>query len=79
MEDLERGVIPVHLHIEADIVNGKYADYDTFLSEEAVNYLKTYLDTRMKGTRKIPPETITPDSPLIINARNHIPTPVTES
>ncbi len=79
MKDLESGLTPIHLHIESDIVKGKYADYDTFLSREAVEYLKTYLDTRRLGTRKIPPETLTPDSPLIKNARNHIPTPVTES
>jgi len=79
MRDLERGVVPVHLHIESDIVKGKYADYDTFLSSEAVDYLRIYLDIRRKGTRKIPPETITADSPLIRNARNHIPTTITES
>jgi len=79
MKDLESGLTPVHLHIESDIVKGKYADYDTFLSREAVDYLKTYIETRQLGTRKIPPEILTPDSPLIRNARNHIPTPVTES
>ena len=74
MKDLENGVTPVHLHIEADIVKGKYGDYDTFLSNEGIEYLKTYLDIRTKGTRKIPPE-----SPLIRNLRNHIPKPITES
>ena len=31
----------------------------------AVEYLKAYLEMRRKGTRKIPPETITATSPLI--------------
>lgn len=79
MSDLERGTVPVHLHIESSIVKGEYADYDTFLSAEAVNYLKVYLDTRRRGTRKIPPETITPESPLIRNKRKNSIEPISES
>lgn len=63
--DLEEGRTPVHIHIESDITKGKYADYDTFIGLEAVEYLKAYLEIRRKGTRKIPPETITANSPLI--------------
>jgi len=79
MKDLENGIIPIHLHIESNIVKGKYADYDTFLSREAVEYLKIYLETRRRGTRKIEPETILPDSPLIRNARNHSVDPISGS
>lgn len=79
MKDLENGVNPVHLHLEADIVKGKYGDYGTFLSREGIEYLKTYLDIRRKGTRKLPPEIIAPESPLIRNLRNHIPKPISES
>lgn len=64
-DDLERGVIPVHIHVEAEITKGKYGDYDTFIGAEAVHYLKLYLDQRRRGTEKIPPEEITDDSPLI--------------
>ena len=34
---------------------------------------------RQRGTKKIPPEILKPDSPLIRNSRNHIPEPITES
>ncbi len=53
--------------VEADIVKGHYADYDTFLGEEAVNALRAYLEQRRRGSPdgKIPPETITDDTPLI--------------
>jgi hypothetical protein len=66
-EDLERGIIPVHVHVEAEITKGKYHDYDTFLAQEAVDYLKAYLDLRRRGTPRgyIPPEEIRDDSPLI--------------
>ncbi len=63
-EDIENNRIPIHVHIEAEITKGKYHDYDTFLGHEAVQYLKLYLESRKKGTRKVPPETIAPESPL---------------
>lgn len=39
-EDLEKGIIPAHIHVEAEITKGKYHDYDTFLGSEAVDSLK---------------------------------------
>jgi len=36
----------------------------TFIGIEAINALKEYVEQRKKGTRKLPPETITPESPL---------------
>jgi len=63
--DLEAGVTPLHLHIEAEITKGKYGDYDTFLGAEAVTYLKLYLQQRRQGTRYQEPEIITDTSPLI--------------
>ena len=75
-DDLERGVIPVHIHVEAEITKGKYGDYDTFIGAEAVHYLKLYLDQRRRGTEKIPPEEITDDSPLI-RAYTKKPKPLT--
>jgi integrase len=74
-EDLEKNVTPIHVHVEAAIVKGKYGDYDTFIAEEGVTFLKAYLDYRRRGHPKgySLPETITDNSPLIRNARSRIP------
>lgn len=45
-EDLEKGVVPIHIHVEAEITKGKYHDYDTFLGAEAAEYLKLYMEQR---------------------------------
>ena len=79
MKDLEKSVTPIHLHLEANIVKGEYGDYDTFLSNEGIEFLKTYLEIRRKGTRKLSPEIITPETPLIRNKRNHMIKPISES
>lgn len=63
--DLERGIIPIHVHVEATVTKGKRCSYDTFLNEEASECLRTYIDSRKKGTWKIPPEQIQDESPLI--------------
>lgn len=77
-EDLERGVVPVHVHVEAEITKGKYHDYDTFLGPEAVEYIKAYLDMRTRGSPRgyIPPEEIHDESPLIRDKRFKEPRPV---
>ncbi|MFH1327323.1 MAG: site-specific integrase [Candidatus Bathyarchaeota archaeon] len=77
-EDLEKNIVPIHIHIEADITKGAYTDYDTFLGEEAVHYLKLYLEERRRGKIKgkevrIEPEVITDCSPLILCKHNPIP------
>ena len=74
-EDLEANMIPLHIHVEAEITKGKYHDYDTFLGQEAVTYLKLYLQMRRKGTTKIPPENINDESPLIRSAKIRKPLP----
>ncbi len=63
--DMEAGIIPLHIHVEAEITKGKYHDYDTFLGTEAANYLKLYIQQRRQGTKYLPPEEINDDSPLI--------------
>jgi integrase len=63
--DLELGIVPVHMHVEAELVKGKRRSFDTFLNEEASECLRIYLDSRRKGTRKIQPEQIRDESPLI--------------
>lgn len=74
-KDLENGIVPVHMHIEAEITKGKYHDYDTFIGSEGIEYLKAYLNTRRVGNermeggriRGMPLEEITDSSPLIRN------------
>ena len=80
-DDLERGVIPLHIHVESEITKGKYADYDTFLGPEAVEYLRLYLDKRRAGSpeERTPPETITQKSPLIRNTHSAWVKPITPS
>jgi hypothetical protein len=74
--DLESGIVPLHIHVEAEITKGKYHDYDTFLGQEAVNYLKLYLKMRRQGTKNISPENIHDESPLIRNMRSSRPLPI---
>jgi len=83
-EDLEANKIPLHIHVDVEIVKGHYADYDTFLGQEAVDYLRLSLEQRRKGTppqyrngkpiKYIAPEEIRDESPLIRDTR--LPRPV---
>jgi len=77
--DLEKGVVPIHVYVEAEITKGKYHDYDTFLGQEAAMYIQAYLEVRRRGSPKgyIPPETITDESPLIRDERSKTPKPIT--
>jgi integrase len=68
-QDLENGVTPIHVHVEAAITKGKRHSYDTFLNREAAEYLKTYLDARQNGTMGRPPEFLNDESPLISNCQ----------
>ena len=78
--DLERGLVPIHIHVEAAITKGKYHDYDTFVGAEAAEFLKLYLDDRRMGSPdlKMPPEEITDESPLIRDSRFKVPKPIGE-
>ncbi len=78
--DLEAGIIPIHVHVEAEIVKGKYHDFDTFLGFEAGEYLKLYLENRRKGSPdgKMPPEELADESPLIRDSRTRKPKPIGE-
>ena len=67
-EDLEANRIPIHIHVEAAITKGKYHDYDTFINAEASHLLKLYIEDRKRGSRIMPPEELTDDSPLIRNS-----------
>ncbi len=82
--DLERGVDPVHMHIEAEITKGKYHEYDTFIGAEGVELLKAYLKVRRIGNERLesghkrgmPPEEITDSSPLIRNEHKTTAEPI---
>jgi len=71
-QDLEKWVVPLHIHVEAEITKGKYGDYDTFLGRETVDLLRLYLDMRRGGSPELrtPPENIAPESPLIRNTHS---------
>ena len=71
--DLEAGITPIHIHVEADITKGKYCDYDTFIGAEAAEYLKLYLDERRRRG-----EVISDDSPLLATKSRPV-RPLTES
>ncbi len=75
-DDLERGITPIHIHIESSITKGRYADYDTFIGAEASEYLKLYLEQRRLGTEDIPPEEIHDES-LIRDEHSKEPKPIT--
>jgi site-specific recombinase XerD len=79
-EELEKGVVPLHIHVEATITKGKYHDYDTFIGKEAVAYLREYLETRRLGSPdgKIPPEDLTGESPLIRDQTSRKPKTIGE-
>ena len=73
-QDLENGIIPIHVHVEPEITKGKRNGYDTFLNNEASEYLKSYLDARKNGENGQLPEFLNDESPLIRN--NHAPKPL---
>ncbi len=79
-EDLEKGIIPLHVHVESEITKGKYADYDTFLGGEAVEFLRLYLEARCQGNihPEIPPEEISDGSPLIRDEMYEVPRSIGE-
>jgi site-specific recombinase XerD len=73
--DMESNQIPIHVHVEAEITKGKYADYDTFLGAEAAEYLRLYLEQRRRGSPdgRNPPEALADESPLIRDMTSRTP------
>ena len=74
-EDLEKGQVPIHVHVESDIVKAHYASYHTFLGGEAAEALRLYMDERRNGSPdgRLPPEELTDQSPLIRDVTSHVP------
>ena len=73
-EDLEAGRTTIHIHVEEKITKGKYHPYDSFVSGEALQFLKLYMDERRTGNPdwkkgavrdRRPPEELNDESPLI--------------
>jgi len=78
--DLEAGILPLHIHVEIEITKGEYCNYDTFVGAEAAEELRSYLESRRRGSPdgKIPPEEITDESPLIRDSVSRTPKPIGE-
>jgi len=74
--DLENNKSPIHIHVEENITKGRYGDYDTFIGAEAEQYLRLYLNQRRNGTRRLQPEALTDDSPLIRDKTNKLARPI---
>jgi len=62
-KDLEAGKAPVKISI---LRTKTKQPFETFLGPDAIQYLKLYLETRGRGTQKIPPEALTDSSPLFV-------------
>ncbi len=86
-EDIEKSIVPIHIHVDANETKGKYADYDTYIGAEAAEYLKLYLNNRRRGspewtkdgTRskdRRPPEELTDTSSLIRDENSLISRPI---
>lgn len=65
----DEGVDSLRIHVPAAISKLR-VEYDTFLLSEGVRLLKMYLGYRRQGTRKMPPEEIGPESPVIRSKRS---------
>ncbi|MCW4001604.1 MAG: site-specific integrase [Candidatus Bathyarchaeota archaeon] len=77
--DFERGIVPIHVYVEAGITKGKYHGYDTFLGQEAFEYIRAYLEVRKRGSPcgKMPAENIGDNSPLIRSKQDREAKPLT--
>ena len=68
-EGLEKGEVPLRIHISSMEAKGRVRSFDTFIGSEAIDYLKLYLESRQRGTKKIPGEKLTERSPLFRDQR----------
>ncbi len=67
-DDYERNVNPLHIHVSAELLKGKYSAHDTFICAEGIQHIRNYLEARKRGGVIHPaanPEQITNDTPLI--------------
>lgn len=78
-KDFEAGIIPLHIHFDSVDVKGQYFGYDTFLGRQAVEDLRLSLEQRKRGTRKIPPEVIRDESPLLRKENTAVVEPCDET
>ncbi len=64
-EGLEKGEVPLCIHISAELTKGRVKSYQTFIGPESINLLKLYFHVRKVGTKKIPGEQFTDTNPLL--------------
>jgi integrase len=63
--DISRGLASEAKFIPITLITKKVKiTARTFIGEEAIQALRTYLEARQHGTRRLPPETLTENSPL---------------
>jgi integrase len=60
-KDLESNRVPVTLRL---LRHKEKIHFISFLGPDAVEYLKNYIEARRMGTRRVPPENLTDESPL---------------
>ncbi len=83
-QDLEAGVVPVHIRIQLDETKSQYCDYPSFIGPECVHALKVYRDERRRGSvddghgQRLPPEEINDSSPLIRDSLSKEPLAIGE-
>ena len=66
-EGLEKGEVPLRIHISSMEAKGRVRSFDTFIGQESVELLKAYFEARRTGTRYIEGEVLVDESPLIRN------------
>lgn len=78
-KDFKAGTTPIHIHLNKEEVKGEYFGYDTFIGKQAAEDLRLSLELRRRGTRKIPPEVISDESPLFRKENTRIIKPCDET
>jgi integrase len=76
--DLEQGIIPVKVEVSPLLTKGKYCGFCTFLNQEAAEYLRDYLEKRRAGNKRVSPESISDNSPILRRRHSKRILPVSE-
>jgi integrase len=79
---LEKGETPILIHVGADIVKGHYASHRTCIREDAIEYLRLYIDERKRGSLdgrpgRRPPEQFADDTPILRDKTRNTPKGIT--
>jgi len=65
--DFSSGKVPPLVNVPEELTKGQYHGYITFFAEDAIKYLKAYLNTRRPVDKKKNPLPLTKDSYLFVN------------